>query len=98
MHRPPRPARPAPSSGSPAEVLCARSGRAFIDEKLSGCGTHMEQIVFVHDLFLNFGDDGGEPDTPFKSQSQTSRKLNDSNLGTCRDADTQTIRTSAVHQ
>ena len=24
----------------------------FVDEKLSGCGTHMEHIVFVHDLFL----------------------------------------------
>ena len=43
----------------------------------------MEQIVFVHDLFLNFGDDLREPGTPLSLKRQTSRKLNDSNLGTC---------------
>ena len=30
-----------------------RQKRGFVDEKLSGCGTHMEHIVSVHDLFLN---------------------------------------------
>jgi hypothetical protein len=36
-------------------ALAASVGAAgSIDEKLSGCGTHMEQIVFVHDLFLDF--------------------------------------------
>jgi hypothetical protein len=41
----------------PNEFSCGRSpdtqtrfGR-FVDDKLSGCGTHIEHIVSVHDLF-----------------------------------------------
>ena len=43
----------------------------------------MEQIVFVHDLFLSFGGDLRELGTPLSLKRRTSRKLNDSNLGTC---------------
>jgi hypothetical protein len=35
----------------------------FVDEKLSGCGTHMEHIVFVHDLFLTLTATNGVEDS-----------------------------------
>ena len=34
----------------PVPAACRRRNHS-VDEKLSGCGTHMEHIVFVHDLF-----------------------------------------------
>ena len=48
------PHAPAASAGSPCVILKLAPLAAFrlFHFKLNGCGTHMEQIVSVHDLFL----------------------------------------------
>src|SRR5262245_48929530 len=66
---PTRPARElapaAPSSG-----LLSRAFR-LVHVKLNGCGTHMEQIVYVHDLFRRVGH--GAPQ-PGETRSMLTRK------------------------
>jgi hypothetical protein len=57
----------------------------------------MEQIVFVHDLFLNF-DNVRRSGRSAEIANQTYCKSNDFKLGTGRDADAQTIRAPAVYQ
>src|SRR5918911_627215 len=60
-----------------------------VHEKLSSCGTHIEHIVSVHDLFR------ASSGSPLNSAS---RNRTTSTGGFVRDVNAQTIRASAVHQ
>ena len=82
---------PAAAGLSPLERLVpAKPG--FVDEKLSGCGTHMEHIVSVHDLFLSNGVYKWESrSSEFLSGSDSRNRTALSTWGTGRDAHAQTI-------